>query len=123
VFAAKLALPENVLPTLLNDRLVAKGTVLDFVTVFFQVFLAREPLDDLKALLTKARLVDRLDDLMPPGKRGAGAFAAHFSAAGLGALVEWNTQREMDAKISGLRVRAGFGFLRGVFEGGGGPVL
>jgi hypothetical protein len=38
VFALKLgALPENVLGTLLNDRLVAKGTVLDFVTTFFQV--------------------------------------------------------------------------------------
>ncbi len=38
VFQQKLgALPENVLPKLLNDRLVAKGTVLDFVTTFFQV--------------------------------------------------------------------------------------
>lgn len=37
VLSAKLALPENVLVTLLNDRLVAKGTVLDFITTFFQV--------------------------------------------------------------------------------------
>lgn len=37
VFTNKLALPENVLTTLLNDRLVAKGTVLDFITTFFQV--------------------------------------------------------------------------------------
>lgn len=37
VFQYKLALPENVLQTLLNDRLVAKGSVLSFVTTFFQV--------------------------------------------------------------------------------------
>lgn len=37
VFQQKLCLPENVLSTLLNDRLVAKGTVLEFITTFFQV--------------------------------------------------------------------------------------
>jgi hypothetical protein len=38
VFSYKLgALPENVLTTLLNDRLVAKGTVCEFITTFFQV--------------------------------------------------------------------------------------
>jgi len=38
VFSYKLGcLPENVLQTLLNDRLVAKGSVLGFVTTFFQV--------------------------------------------------------------------------------------
>jgi hypothetical protein len=38
VFTNKLgALPENVLQTLLNDRLVAKGTVQAFMTTFFQV--------------------------------------------------------------------------------------
>jgi hypothetical protein len=38
VFSYKLgALPENVLQTLLNDRLVAKGSVMHFMTTFFQV--------------------------------------------------------------------------------------
>jgi hypothetical protein len=37
-FSYKLGcLPENVLQTLLNDRLVAKGSVMGFVTTFFQV--------------------------------------------------------------------------------------
>jgi hypothetical protein len=40
VFAQRIGcLPENVLTTLLNDRLVAKGTVLDFLTAFFRSFL------------------------------------------------------------------------------------
>jgi hypothetical protein len=40
-FSYKLGcLPENVLQTLLNDRLVAKGSVMGFVTTFFQVTLA-----------------------------------------------------------------------------------
>jgi hypothetical protein len=40
VFAQRIGcLPENVLTTLLNDRLVAKGTVLDFLTAFFRAFL------------------------------------------------------------------------------------
>jgi hypothetical protein len=58
VFAHKLgALPENVLTTLLNDRLVLKGTVLEFITTFFTVYLTKEDLDDLVQLLTKARVV------------------------------------------------------------------
>lgn len=44
-FSYKLGcLPENVLQTLLNDRLVAKGSVLGFVTTFFQVGMHAEPL-------------------------------------------------------------------------------
>jgi hypothetical protein len=40
VFAQRIGcLPENVLTTLLNDRLVAKGTVLDFLTSFFRAYL------------------------------------------------------------------------------------
>ncbi|KAI8468015.1 MAG: armadillo-type protein [Monoraphidium minutum] len=103
VFVNKLALPENVLPTLLNDRLVAKGTVLDFITTFFQVYLSKESLDDLKTMLTKAKMAARLEELMPPGKRGEADFRAHFGAAGLAPLVEWNTQREVDAKLAELR--------------------
>lgn len=101
--AGKLVLPENVLVTLLNDRLVAKGTVLDFITTFFQVYLAKEPLDDLKAVLAKARLSNRLEELMPPGKRGAADFAAHFGAAGLAPLVEWNMQRQVEEHLAELR--------------------
>ena len=38
VFSTKVAvLPENVFSALLNDRLVAKGTVLELFTTFLQV--------------------------------------------------------------------------------------
>jgi len=104
VFSYKLgALPENVLTTLLNDRLVAKGTVCDFITTFFQVYLAKENLEDLVTLLTKARVVNRLLDFMPPSKRSLDDFNAHFKAAGMGPLVEWNTRREVDGKILELQ--------------------
>ena len=107
VFSQKLgALPENVLGTLLNDRLVLKGTVLDFVTTFFAVFLAKDSgsnLDDLVVMLSKARVVDRLLDFMPPSKRSSADFAAHFKAAGLDALVEWSTRRDLDAKVLDLQ--------------------
>ncbi|KAF6265503.1 armadillo-type protein [Scenedesmus sp. NREL 46B-D3] len=103
-FSYKLGcLPENVLQTLLNDRLVAKGSVMGFVTTFFQVFLQKEGLDDLVALLTKARVVNRLLDFMPPSKRSLEDFNAHFSAAGLAPLVEWNTRREIDTKVAELQ--------------------
>ncbi|KAF8066304.1 BZW1 [Scenedesmus sp. PABB004] len=103
VFSHKLALPENVLQTLLNDRLVAKGSVLSFTTTFFQVYLAKEPLDDLVTLLSKGRVVNRLLEIMPPSKRSMEAFAAHFNEAGLGPLVEWNTRREIDIKVAELQ--------------------
>lgn len=68
------------------------------------MYLAKESLDDLKTMLTKAKIVNRLEELMPPGKRSAKDFAAHFGAAGLESLVNWNTQREMDSKIGELQV-------------------
>ena len=40
-------LPERVLTPLLNDRMVAKGTILAFVTDFFVDFLATGSVDDL----------------------------------------------------------------------------
>lgn len=46
-------LPENTLTALLNDRLVQKGTVLEFVTVFFKV----RPLFELVALLVFVALM------------------------------------------------------------------
>lgn len=104
VFSHKLGcLPENVMQTLLNDRLVAKGSVMHFMTTFFQTYLAKENLDDLVTLLTKARVVDRLVEFMPPSKRSMEDFNKHFSDAGLAALVEWNTRRELDTKVAELQ--------------------
>ena len=45
-FALKVGvLPETVLPKALVDRLVQKGTVLQFVTEFFRDFLATESVE------------------------------------------------------------------------------
>lgn len=104
VFSQKLgALPENVLSTLLNDRLVAKGTVLEFITNFFKEYLSKDSLEDLVTLLTKAKLVHRLLDFFPPSKRSPAGFNEHFEAAGLLQLVEWNKRRELDAKVQELQ--------------------
>ncbi len=48
-----------------------------------QVFLSKDSLDDLVTLLTKARVVDRLLEFMPPSKRSSEAFKDHFTQAGL----------------------------------------
>ena len=48
IFVMKIGvLPERVLTPLLNDRMVAKGTILAFVTDFFVDFLATGSVDDL----------------------------------------------------------------------------
>lgn len=44
----------------------------------------KETLDDLVTLLTKARVVNRLLDFMPPSKRSAEDFKAHFRWSGQG---------------------------------------
>lgn len=43
-----------------------------------QTYLAKENLDDLVTLLTKARVVDRLLEFMPPSKRSMEDFSKHF---------------------------------------------
>ena len=54
VFSMKVGvLPDRVLMSLMNDRMVAKGTILEFVTDFFQDYLATDNMDDLVILLRK----------------------------------------------------------------------
>lgn len=77
--AGKLgAQPDRVLLALMNDRMVAKGTILQWATSFFQDFLATEPMDELVAVLRKARIDSRLLELFPPQKRTLADFEAHF---------------------------------------------
>jgi hypothetical protein len=52
--------------------------VLVLLTAAIQTYLAKEPLDDLVTLLTKARVVNRLLDFMPPSKRSLEDLSAHF---------------------------------------------
>ena len=71
-------LPDRVLMSLMNDRMIAKGTILEFITWFFKDYLATDSMDDLVQLLRKARLDDRLLDFFPPQKRNLHDFDAHF---------------------------------------------
>lgn len=103
IFALKVGvLPDHVLITLLNDRLVSKGTMLDFATDMFVDFMATESIEELVALLRKARLEDRLTDIFPPQKRTDADFGEHFKAAGLSALVDYNQKKIIDRNLEDL---------------------
>jgi hypothetical protein len=102
IFSMKIGvLPENLFNQMFNDRLVTKGTMLEFITIFFQVrpcptcldadavtqhlthslpqeLLAKDNMDDLVSLLTKARVVNRLMEFFPPSKRTLEDFNTHF---------------------------------------------
>lgn len=103
VFVLKLGvLPDRVLVPLLNDRMVAKGTILAFVTDLFSDFLATDSIDDLVALLKKARLDDRLLEFFPPQQRTQEHFNAHFTAKGLDAVVEYNSGKVAEVHLAEL---------------------
>ena len=70
--------PDRVLQSMLNDRMVAKGLILQYATTFFQDYLSSESIDDLVALLRKARLDTHLLDLFPPQKRTLKDLDEHF---------------------------------------------
>ncbi|PNW82888.1 hypothetical protein CHLRE_06g298350v5 [Chlamydomonas reinhardtii] len=96
--------PGNIFAALLNDRLVAKGTVLEVMIVFFQEFLAKDTtLDDLVSILAKANIANRLMDFAPPNKRTPHEYHLVLKAAGLNSLVEWDVQREIDLRVSELQ--------------------
>ena len=84
MFTEKIGiLPEEVLESLLNDRLVAKGTVLEVLTAIIREFLKHSSIDELVVLLTKAKVAHRLLDFFPPGRQTEAAFEEHFKQAGL----------------------------------------
>ncbi|EFJ31357.1 hypothetical protein SELMODRAFT_145222 [Selaginella moellendorffii] len=95
--------PETVFAALLNDSLVAKGTVLGFCTETFKEFLLENSLDDLISLLKRAKMEDRLVELFPMQKRTPEAFAEHFRKEGLGVLVEYHDKKVFDVKLKELR--------------------
>lgn len=84
MFTEKIGmLPERIFEALLNDRLVAKGTVLTVVTHIFREYLKHSTIDELVALLTRGKIVHRLLDYFPPGKQTEECFEEHFGAAGM----------------------------------------
>lgn len=75
--------PDRVLLPMLNDRMVAKGLILQYATAFFSDFLSTENIDDLVAILRKAKLDNHLLELFPPQKRTLQDFDEHFKASTL----------------------------------------
>lgn len=103
-FALKVGvLPERVLPTLLEDRLVARGTIAAFITDFFADFTEAEGVEALVEILRKARLQDRLLEFFPQQKRTWEEFEEHFKAAGLGDFVQYNQRKRYDMHCQELR--------------------
>lgn len=108
IFVLKIGvLPERVLLPLLNDRMVAKGTILAFVTDFFVDFLATESVDDLVALLKKAKMDDRLSEFFPPSQRTPELLNAHFKEHKLDALVEYNSLKVAEKHLGELAGQLG----------------
>lgn len=104
VFALKIGVnAENIFNALFIDRLIAKGTILEFFTTFVQEFLKKDSVEDLVSVFTKGKVAHRLVEYFPPSKRSTADFNAHFKAAGLDNLVEWNTKRDIDAKLKELQ--------------------
>jgi hypothetical protein len=87
-FAMKLGVqPDRILLPMLNDRMVAKGLILQYATAFFSDYLSTESIDDLVSLLRKARLDEHLLDLFPPQKRTLKDFDEHFKVGFLADLL------------------------------------
>lgn len=90
VFTEKLGvLPDRVFEAMFNDRLVAKGTILEIITEIFSCYMRQTKggADDLVALLSKAKVADRLLEYFPPGQQTEAAFTSHFEKAGMPKLV------------------------------------
>lgn len=90
VFTEKLGvLPDRIFEAMFNDRLVAKGTMLQVITEVFKFYISLMDgsVDELVALLAKAKVSDRLLLYFPPGQQTEEAFKAHFEKEGMQPLV------------------------------------
>lgn len=98
-------LPDSVFLAMQIDSMVAKGSILDFLTAMFKDYLSDTSLEDLMLLLRKAKMDDHecLLMLFPSQKRSNEDFAAHFSAAGLKSLVDLFNKRMYEVKLRGLK--------------------
>lgn len=103
IFQQKLGVqPENVFEALMNSTLVAKGTSLDFFTMFAKDFLRQGSFDDLMLILKKGKVEDKLMELFPVSKRAPEHFNNHFEGAGLHKLVEHFKKKLSDVKLKEL---------------------
>ena len=95
MFTEKIGiLPEEVLESLLNDRLVAKGTVLEVLTSIIREILKHWTIDELVVLLSKAKVAHRLLDFFPPGRQSEAAFEDHFRKAELLSVVRHSSRSD-----------------------------
>eukprot|EP00244_Chara_vulgaris_P006673 TRINITY_DN251_c0_g1_i2.p1 TRINITY_DN251_c0_g1~~TRINITY_DN251_c0_g1_i2.p1 ORF type:complete len:420 (+),score=113.72 TRINITY_DN251_c0_g1_i2:563-1822(+) len=94
--------PENIFTCLFNDAMVSKGSVLGFVTNVFKVFLEESTLDELVALLKRAKVEDRMLEFFPMQKRTPEYFAEHFMKEGLSEIVEYNRKKVFDVMLKEL---------------------
>ncbi|GLT87776.1 hypothetical protein SLE2022_058380 [Rubroshorea leprosula] len=95
--------PETVFQPLLKDNLVAKGLVLSFITDFFKEYLVDNSLEDLIAILKRAKMEDNLLDFFPSAKRSAEGFSEHFTKEGLTPLVEYNEKKLFEVKLKEMK--------------------
>lgn len=95
--------PENVFTVLLNDALVAKGSVVQFLTSFFKWWLKESTLDDLTSVLRRGKVEDRLLEFFPQQRRTQEAFNEHFMAEGLEPIVQWSKKRFAETKLKELK--------------------
>mmetsp|Transcript_181 Transcript_181/g.463 ORF Transcript_181/g.463 Transcript_181/m.463 type:complete len:420 (+) Transcript_181:190-1449(+) len=104
IFSNKLGvLPEEVFESLENDRMIAKGTVADFLTEFFREILKKINMDELILLMKKAKIEKRLIEFFPPEKRTPEHFNQHFAEAGINAIVEYNKSQFAEDEIRELK--------------------
>jgi hypothetical protein len=82
-------LPDRIFEAMFNDRLVAKGTMLQVITDIFKYYIKfmNGSVDELVSLLGKAKVSDRLLEYFPPGQQTEEAFKAHFEKHGMNKLV------------------------------------
>jgi len=104
IFSNKLGvLPEEVFESLENDRMIAKGTVADFLTEFFREILKKLSMDELIMLMKKAKIDKRLVEFFPAEKQTPEHFNQHFTDAGIPAIVEYNKSQFAQDEIRDLR--------------------
>ena len=114
VFIQKLGVPpENMFSVLLNDALVARGSVLAFLTIFARGFLAESTIEELMSVLKRGKVDGRLLEFFPQQRRTSAAFVEHFSAEGLEPLVSWWRKRYTDTRLKELKEAVGEAFVEG----------
>jgi len=94
------------LNTLFEEHLVKEGIAIDFASDVFRAWLVEKDMGNLGSALKRAQLETKLLNLLPFNKRTIENFEAHFKAAGLDSIVEFQRvkasgemRKQMQGKI------------------------